>query len=328
MAAAASAAARPGGAKVSDIFLARLSDLEDRVERELDRPAPSSGPAGELVLDFARELWRLGAGAASAMATSTSRRAALASWAAAGEVDDLGFDAELAQTVRELVRPLARRWLSVRETASATLPDRGGVLVLLNRSAWPMPIEALVLWTFLCDGRTGDRRTVALWDEDLPELPYASDFLRRIGVVAATRENARVLLERGAVVIAFPEGRAARAKTYDRRYRLARFEAKDVLDGALEAGARIVPGAVVGSEESYPLLGYVAGFPMTAQFPLLGLLGLLPLPLAWSLRLGPAVEYAGADEAPALDAIADAVRARMQAMIGELLAERRSLVYG
>ncbi|HUR28984.1 MAG TPA: 1-acyl-sn-glycerol-3-phosphate acyltransferase [Planctomycetota bacterium] len=212
---------------------------------------------------------------------------------------------------------------------SAALPEKGGVLILLNRSPWPLPVEALVLWAFLCDGRVGDRRMVVLWDDDLPDLPWIGDFLRRIGLAGATPENARVLLERGAVVLAFPEGHAARLRTYERRYRLARFDAKGVIGAALEAGARIVPGAVVGSEESFPLLGRVAGLPVTPQFPLLGLFGLLPLPVAWTLRLGAPVEYAFADdEAPPVDAIADAVRARMQALVGELLSQRESIFRG
>ncbi len=318
-------AQRAAAPRISDIFLTRLGELEGRVERELGRSAPAAGPAGEFVLDLVREAWRVGSALAGAATTDAGRRALLSSLAAAPPVDDLGLDAALAETVREIVRPLARRWHGIRESRSAALPAAGAVLILLNRSAWPLPIEALVLWAFLCDGRIGGRRMAVLWDEEIPELPWVSDLLRRIGVVAATADNAAALLERGAVVLAFPEGAAARTKTYDRRYRLARFAAADLLGAALESGARIVPGAVVGSEESYPLLGHLGRLPVTAQFPLLGILGLLPLPIAWSLRLGAAVEYGAAGEdGPGVDAIADAVRARMAAMLGELLSERAS----
>jgi len=299
------------------------------VEKELGRPAPGGGPVAEFALDVAREAWRAGSAFVEAATSAAGRRGVLASWTAGAPVDELGLDADLAETVREIVRPLARRWLGFEEARSATLPDKGGVLVLLNRSAWPLPVEALILWTFLCDGRVGSRRMVVLWDEDLPELPWISDFLRRIGVVGATTDNARALLERGAVVLAFPEGHAARDKTYERRYRLARFEAKGLIAAALESGARIVPGAVIGSEESYPLFGHVAGLPLTLQFPILGPLGLLPLPVSWTVKLGAAVEYTTADgEGPAVDAIADAVRARMQALVGELLSQRDSIVAG
>ncbi len=262
-------------------------------------------------------------------ADPASRRAAVAGLFAAGPVDEFGVDAALAQTVREVVRPLARRWLGMREGRSAALPERGGVLVLLNRSAWPLPIEALVLWSFVCDGRVGARPMFALWDDDLPELPYFSDFLRRIGIVAASVDNCRQLLERGAVLLAYPEGRAAASKTYDRRYRMARFADKALIQSALAAGASIVPGALVGSEESYPVLGFLRAIPVTPQFPVLGLLGLLPLPLGWSFRLGAPVEYAvGERERPDIDGIADAVRARIQALLGELLAERGSIIGG
>jgi 1-acyl-sn-glycerol-3-phosphate acyltransferase len=321
--------ARPRGGTLSDIFAARLADLERRVERELDRPVAAGGPVAELALDLAREAWRAGSAVAEAATSLAGGSSLLASLFAGRPLDDLGLDAELAGTFREVLRPVARRWLGFREVRSAALPERGGVLILLNRSPWPLPVEALVLWAFLCDGRIGDRRMVVLWDDDLPDLPWVGDFLRRVGLAGATPENARVLLERGAVVLAFPEGRAARERTYERRYRLARFDAKGVVASALEAGARIVPGAVVGTEESYPLLGRVAGLPVTAQFPLLGPLGLLPLPVAWTLRLGAPVEYTvTGDEAAPVDAVCDAVRGRMQALLGELLSRRESILGG
>jgi len=316
---------RPRGATVSDIFLTRLGALEKRVGVELDRSAPSLGPAGEYALHALRLGWRSASSLAASVATASGRRELIASWTAGAPVDELGFDAGLAESVREILKPLSRRWLGLHESGSSGFPERGGVLLLLNRSAWPIPIEALVLWAWLGDGRIADRRLAVLWDADFPELPYLSDFFRRIGLVAATRENASALLERGAVVLAFPEGVAARTKTYDRRYRLARFDSHGLFAAALECGARIVPGAVLGNEDSFPFLGSVGLIPVTAQFPLLGLAGVLPLPVTWTIRLGPALEYGGErSDGPGPDAIMDAVRARMQACIGELLAAGRS----
>ncbi len=314
-------------ASVSDIFLARLGGLERRVQQELERSSGRSGPAAAFALDLARELLRAGSSVAGAAAGARGVGGVVASWFAGAPVDELGLDARLVETVREVVRPLARRWLGVRESRSAALPATGGVLVLMNRSGWPVPVEPLVLSAFLCDGRVGDRRLVVLWDREPAEWPFASDLLRRLGIVAATAANAAALLERGAVVLAFPEGDAAASKTYDRRYRLARFDAADVIDAALAAGARIVPAAVVGNEESWPILGSLGPAPLTAQFPLLGPLGLLPLPVSWTVRLGASIEYAQA-AAPPAGGLADVVRARMQALLGELLAERESIVGG
>jgi len=61
------------------------------------------------------------------------------------------------------------------------------------------------------------------------------------------------------------------------------------------------------------------------------------LPLHWRVRVGAPVEYpeAGLDSglpgsvgAVSTEGLQDAVRARMQAMLGELLSCRHSIVYG
>ena len=102
-----------------------------------------------------------------------------------------------------------------------------------------------------------------LWQQEVLELAFVGERFQRLGILASTRANLRTLLERGALVVAFPEGNAATAKTYDRRYRLARFEDSFVFDEARSAGARIVPGAVIGNEESFPVLGHVGAVPIT-----------------------------------------------------------------
>jgi 1-acyl-sn-glycerol-3-phosphate acyltransferase len=310
-----------GSGNIRDIFLGRLGDLEDRVGRELGRSGVPLGPAGEFALDALRSTWGVGASLFSSLSSSAGRRDLLVSWTASAPVDELGFDRQLAETVHEIVRPIARRWLGVVESRSAGLPERGGVLVLMNRSGWPVPIEPLVLASML-SGRAGSRPVAVLWEPDLPELPLVSDFLRRIGIVAATVDNAACLLERGFVVLCFPEGRAARQKTYDRRYRLARFEFVDGIEAAIATGARIVPAAIAGNEDSFPILGQLAGMPITAQFPLLGVFGVLPLPGRWTIRIGSPLEIGQGSDAGAVSALADASRARMQALLGQLLSER------
>jgi len=150
-------------------------------------------------------------------------------------------------------------------------------------------------------------------------------------VLAATPARARELLARGAMVVCFPEGSAATAKSYDTRYRLTAFEDELLLQAAFVARAAIVPGAVVGNEESFPVLARIGKLPLTPMFPLGGLFGLLPLPLGWRVQVGIPLVYDPEDRAAAETAAADLgamLRTRMQAMLGELLAERRSIVRG
>lgn len=305
--------------------------------RELTRPIQASGPLQEFAVDVARESWRLGKRAFRRIVRPARIGRAMALAASSAPTDELGVDERLAASARDALRALGSMWLGLEHDPDRPLPERGGVLVTFNRSGWPLPTEALLMWAVAAD-LAGRRRDVyVLWEPGVLEQPFVGDRLRRLGVVAATRANARTLLERGAMVVAFPEGAAITAKTYEHRYRLARFDNAFLFEEARSAGARIIPGAVIGNEESYPVLARFGSLPITPTFPAAGLLGLVPLPLRWRVRVGAPVEYpeAGSDQglpgsvgAVSAEGLQDAVRARMQAMLGELLSCRRSIVYG
>ncbi len=316
----------PDPSRIQDLFLSRLDQLEARVAEELKRPVEAASPVQQFALDVGRELWMVARSLAEASSEPGGLLRRFALLAAASPNDELGVDRNLAETVREVVKPLARVWLGLAHAEGSPLPVEGGVLVLANRSAWPWPGEALVLWSILAEHSAG-RRVHVLWDGRYVEGPFVGDAYSRIGFAAADLDSCGTLLERGRIVLAFPEGRAALAKTYEQRYRLARFSDAHLIQAALDTGAAIVPAAVVGPEESYAMLGSLAGLPLTPQFPWLGLAGMLPLPLRWRLKLGSAVEYARLNDGD-VDGLADAVRARIQAMLGESLASRASILRG
>ena len=151
------------------------------------------------------------------------------------------------------------------------------------------------------------------------------------------RPTPLALLEAGHAVVVFPEGAKGLGKPWRSRYRLERFGRGGFVEVALRTGAPIVPCAVVGSEEIHPklaelpvvarLLGapYV---PVTPTFPLLGPLGLVPLPSRWRIAFGAPVDLGrrtgreDADDAALVLELAEAVRARMQEMVYEELVQR------
>lgn len=316
-------------ARIQNIFLHRLQELEERVTRELERPAEASGPVQELLRDIGREAWTILRAASSAVRSPGEVASAVARGLSGPSTDELGVAASVGPAVRDWMRPLSRIWLGLSATEGADLPAKGGVLVMMNRSAWPLPLEPFVIWSLMTDRQGRDRRVCVLWEPTYMDLPFVGEFLHRLGVFAASETNCEILLERGCVVVAFPEGRSACDKTYDRRYRLARFEAARLLRAAVTTGSHVVPAAVVGNEESYPMLGSFFGLPVTPFFPLAGLAGALPLPLAWRVRFGRAVEYAHLDDVDSVaDALVEPLRARMQALIVELLEERKSIFSG
>jgi hypothetical protein len=105
----------------------------------------------------------------------------------------------------------------------------------------------------------------------------------------------------------------------------------------------IIPTAVVGAEEIYPVIGkwkqlgplkellHVPYVPLTPLFPLLGVIGMIPLPTKWHIRFGaPICFYENRrvprlPQAKTLHVLAERVRREIQATVHELLAERESV---
>ena len=85
-------------------------------------------------------------------------------------------------------------------------------------------------------------------------LPFLSGFMRRVGGVPASPHNASALLERDELVMVFPEGVKGTGKPFSERYRLQRFGRGGFVEVALRTGSPIIPVAVVGSEEIYPMV--------------------------------------------------------------------------
>jgi 1-acyl-sn-glycerol-3-phosphate acyltransferase len=98
----------------------------------------------------------------------------------------------------------------------------------------------------------------------------------------------------------------------------------------------IVPCAIVGAEEIYPMVGNARPlarllglpyFPITPLFPWFGPLGVVPLPSKWIIDFGAPVDTSGyppgAWRDPAVIAeLTATVRGRIQAALDELLVER------
>ena len=117
--------------------------------------------------------------------------------------------------------------------------------------------------------------------------------MRRVGGVPASPHNATSLLERDELVMVFPEGVKGTGKPFSERYRLQRFGRGGFVEVALRTRSPIIPVAVVGSEEIYPKVADAPGLaraigapfvPITPTFPLLGPLGLVPLPSKWRIE--------------------------------------------
>jgi nucleoside-diphosphate-sugar epimerase/1-acyl-sn-glycerol-3-phosphate acyltransferase len=254
-------------------------------------------------------------------------------------VDEFGYDPELVDNVlAPILRPLYRRWWRVRTVGMEHVPSSGPALVVGNH-AGALPFDAMMVALAVHDEHPAHRILRMLAADLAFTLPLIAPLARKSGNTLACAEDAQRLLEDGELVGVWPEGYKGLGKPFRERYRLQRFGRGGFVELALRTGTPIVPVAVVGSEEIYPMvgnlkrLGRLLGLPylpVTPTFPLLGPLGAVPLPSRWLIEFCPPIETASYGPEAALDPmvifdLTDQVRDTIQRTLDKNLAARGSV---
>jgi len=257
------------------------------------------------------------------------------------EVDEFGRDAKFTETIRPLLEFLYTVWWRVEPAGVENVPADGPALVVANHSG-VLPWDGVMITLALRHEHPARRECRMLALDMFALLPFLAPVLARTGAVRASQENGERLLRAGELVAVFPEGVKGVGKRYRDRYKLARFGRGGFVRLALRTSAPIVPCAVVGAEEIHPVLakadwvGRPLGlpyFPITPSFPLLGPLGVVPLPSKWSIDFADPIATAGygpeaADDPILVNRLSEQVRSVVQRMIDGRLARRRSIWFG
>jgi 1-acyl-sn-glycerol-3-phosphate acyltransferase len=257
------------------------------------------------------------------------------------DVDGWGRSEAARAFARGLYDPFYRHWLRVEWDGLERVPTTGGALLVANHSG-AVPSDALVIMHGI---ETELQRPVyGMADDFFRAVPVVGTLWSRLGGVVAHPDNAyRLLHDEQHLAVAFPEGTKATGKRYAERYRLRRFGRGGFVEIAMRAGVPVVPIAVIGGEEAMPLvtklpapgpLARLPYIPITANMLVFGPLGIvLPFPAKFRLRVLEPVRF---DVEPGQDRYsksrvmdeAEAIRARMQATIYDMLRDRRSVWFG
>jgi len=253
------------------------------------------------------------------------------------EVDpDSGFDPELNRAVlMPLARGLYRNWFGVKMRGTEHVPSSGAGLVVTNHSG-VLPLDAIMLQVGILDEHPAARNLRLLSADLVYSLPVLGRLARVSGHVPAHPEEAERLLRDQELVGVFPEGFKGIGKPFSDRYQLRRFGRGGFVRTALRTGAPMIPCAIVGAEEIYPMVAdweelaallKLPYFPITPLFPWFGPVGAIPLPSKWIIEFCDPVPTEGfapdqwEDEDVILE-LADKVKYTIASKIDELLAER------
>jgi 1-acyl-sn-glycerol-3-phosphate acyltransferase len=260
---------------------------------------------------------------------------------AISDVDGWGRSENMRRLIRTIYDPIYSHWFRAEWEGLERIPTAGGALLVANH-AGAVPSDAPVIMHGI-EKELG-RPVYGLADYFFRGLPLAGTLWSRGGGVTAHPDNAhRLLHDEGQLVLVFPEGVKGPSKLYKDRYQLRRFGRGGFVETAMRAGVPIVPLAVVGAEESMPILARsgtlarllgVPYVPFTANMALLGPLGLFTyLPAKFKLRVLDPIHFdvpAGQERYPRSRVMeeSEAIRTQIQDALYDMLSRRRSIWFG
>jgi 1-acyl-sn-glycerol-3-phosphate acyltransferase len=296
-------------------------------------PRPSQPPPSERLLDSAREL--------------LSTDFYLRKWGRMGlrnrseEVDEFGYDPVYEQKVLPLFELLYSRYFRVEVHGADRVPPEGRCVLVANHSG-TLPLDGIMLRLAVRHEHPQHRDVRWLAEDGIFHLPFLGSFTNRLGAVRACPENAERLLDHDALVAVFPEGMKGIGKLFRERYKLQRFGRGGFVKLCLRTRTPVVPVAILGGEETNPMLARVEYLtralglpylPVTPTFPLLGLVGLLPAPTKWKIFFGEPIDLSGhgaesADDEILVGRLTEQVRSAIQAMLDHAVDQRRSVWFG
>ena len=257
------------------------------------------------------------------------------------DVGPFGFDPMFWSKVKPMFEFLFNHYWRVELMGEQNIPATGQALLVANHSG-SLPWDGIMLRLAIEKSLPSKRAVRFLVENFIFHFPFLGTFVNRVGGVRACQDNATRLLNQGHLVGVFPEGVKGIGKLYKQRYKLQRFGRGGFIRLALRTSSPIIPVAIVGAEEAYPMLSRMKWLaktmdlpyiPMTPTFPWLGPLGLIPLPSKWLIAFGSPIYLEMPDpdsddqEAVIMDMV-EKVRSSIQQMVDELLQKRTHPYFG
>jgi 1-acyl-sn-glycerol-3-phosphate acyltransferase len=243
--------------------------------------------------------------------------------------DGYGRDAQLVEDLKGVMDFLCKRYWRVRLEGAEHLPS--GAALLVANHAGAIPLDGPILAWAISKERPELAEARWLVEDQIFFAPFLGGLFNRLGAVRASPEHATRLLAEKRPVLVFPEGIQGISKPFRERYQLKRFGRGGFVKIALRTSVPILPVAIVGAEETLPL---IAKLPVrTTGLPYLPItpLGPIPLPAKWTLRVGAPLDTKGystdaAEDPSVVQELTEATRREIARMLSAIRRERPALL--
>ena len=251
------------------------------------------------------------------------------------DVDAFGLVPVVAEMVWHVLNGVFYDYFRVEVEGIEHVPTDGPGVLVANHGGAALPYDAAMLALAVMNEASVPRRVRVVGTEIFNMLPTVSHLYRKVGAAYAARDDAREILRRGHLLGAFPEGEQGFMKPVWEAYRVGRLGRGGFAEIAQEAGAPIVPVAILGSEEVHPAVMTSKRlarlvrifFPDQRVDEIAVALNPIPLPVRWKIRfLEPIAASAQTDDVDALDMLerSEDVRRSIQSALDDMLAGRRT----
>ncbi len=251
--------------------------------------------------------------------------------------DDYGLDIEYIRAWGWWFAFLRKVYWRIEHEGIEKIPQTGGAMFVANHRGF-IPIDAVMHLSLILTH--GNRVVRFLIIPSLLRFPYLSNFLTKLGGVIASQENAARLFASGDLVGIFPEGIRGTFTPYKRTYKLRDFSKSAFAKIAIENQVPIVPCAVIGHAEIFPIVGRIDSSFVTKEFgwPYLPVappfpLAPIPIPSKWHVRVLDPVGMQGLKPADAENValvrdFSRHIQAIVQRNIDDMLPKRKSIFWG
>jgi 1-acyl-sn-glycerol-3-phosphate acyltransferase len=249
------------------------------------------------------------------------------------DIDPIGLDPVVHEMAWHVLNGLYYDYFRVEVEGIEHLPQDGAGMIVANHGGAALPYDAAMLSLAALNEAPTPRRVRISATEIFNMLPWVSHLYRKVGAVYASREDARHLLESGALLGVFPEGEAGFMKPVWQAYHVKRFGRGGFVQLAERVGVPIIPVAILGAEEVHPavtvsrrlaqLVRFL--FPQQRVEEIAVFLNPIPLPVKWRIRFLPPVmpENPGVEPDPLrMLERSEEIRRSVQSALDTLLAAR------
>jgi 1-acyl-sn-glycerol-3-phosphate acyltransferase/nucleoside-diphosphate-sugar epimerase len=251
--------------------------------------------------------------------------------------DDWGLDLDYIRAWGAWFWFLRNIYWRIDHEGLENIPASGRALFVSNHRGF-MPLDAVMHLSLAFTHRNRIPRFLII--HTLLRFPFLCNFLTKLGGVIASQENASRLFAEEQLVGIFPEGIRGTFLPYRQTYCLRDFSKSGFAKMAIENQAPIIPAAVIGHSEIFPIIGRINSryitrewgwpyLPIAPMFPFAP----VPLPSKWHIRVLPPVPLQGLKPSDAenhriVREFSGHIQQQIQFNIDEMLGRRKHIFWG